>query len=614
MKTSLASMIALATLGVSASAQTLANYQAMVSSQNPSNYFKLDGSLESAVNPSVVLESFAGGYAADVFRIASNCWFFVDQNTAFLRYTSGPLINGGGVSNTTSTAKGSISFLFRALSGPNIGGQRTLYDATTVNVGTTNHNAFTLFFENETSTENPNSLKLRFGDSTTTIMLSNNVIYGSWYYFALTYDEARVPNKAIWYLAPVGGAFSTGMTTNSAESVAGDGTGLLIGQRANLSGAYRSPGSGRVDEFAIWARELSFLEISNQFATLPQPAPPGASYQQVIAAQIPKYHFKLDNSLIESVSNILALSTNGDGGAFTSDALGNANSAYSFSATNDALYVTNDLVNGGGPTQNSSQSGLGTISFQFRMLNGDTNTGQRFIFSAPGAEVNTTDDNQLALFIEGPNSTNYPNSLKLRVGNQTSGSSSSDTNNIVPIAYATNLVPNAWYYFAMTYDESRNSSEVLYYFGQAGGSLRAGLLNPANASVIGDNGPLVIGNMIYGGVIQDNAFRNPGQGAIDEFAIWHEELSAAEIQAQFAAMSPVVLPQLNIALSGGNVLLSWPASTPASFALETTNALDSTTISAASWPSAGIPTVVGSSYFVTNAVSSGNRFYRLHKP
>jgi hypothetical protein len=258
---------------------------------------------------------------------------------------------------------------------------------------------------------------------------------------------------------------------------------------------------------------------------------------------------------------------------------------------------------------------VGTISFQFRMLSDTNYSGERFIFSAPGSEAYSTNDNQLGLFIASSSDSVNPGSLKLRIGNTTKGNSGSmSADNNIPVAYATNLVPNAWYFFAMTYDESRNTPEVNVYLGRAGGSLSVDTMNPANNAVVGDNGWLVLGNKVMTNTIMANAFRNPGQGAIDEFAIWHEELSVGEIQAQFAAMTPATAPTLSINLSGGNVLLSWPSSTPASYVLESTNILDSTTLGGVSWPSAGVATLVGSSYYVTNSVSAGNRFYRLHKP
>jgi len=606
-------------LVASVSAQTLSNYQAVVSSQSPSNYFKLDGSLESAVNGSVVLEinellTANGGFASDVFRNPTNSYFFdAGQNNAWLRNLTDPLINGGGTADTNATNKGSITFLFRALAGTNIGGQRFLFDATTTGgMGTTNHNALSLYFENDTSTNNPNSLKLLFGDSTTIVLPASNVLYGTWYYFALTYDESRKPNKAVWYLGPAGRVLSTGMTTNSDDAVAGEGTGLYIGQRASFGGAFRNPGSGRIDEFAIWARELSSTEISNQFAALPQPAPPGATYQQVIESQIPKYYFKLDNSFTESVGGVLEFTTNGVGGAFTGDFLGNANFAYSFLETNDALYITNDLINGGGPGQNTEATGTGTISFLFRMLSDTNYQGQRFIFSAPGSEATSTSDNQLGLFLENSATTNpHPGSLKLRVGNTTKGSiGSSWPDNNIPVAFATNLVTNAWYYFAMTYDEGRNTTEVQVYFGRAGETLTTSTMNPANNAVVGDNGWLVLGNKIETNTIVDNAFRNPGEGVIDEFAIWHDELTPTEIQAQFAAVvAPVATPTLTIARSGSDVIMSWPVDGSAGFDLES-----SVSLTSPSWTGAGSPFVVGTNNVVTNAISGNTRFYRLHKP
>jgi hypothetical protein len=609
MKTMLRSLaLTVALCVISGSAQTSANYQATVLSQNPTAYFKLDGSLESAINNSVVLESFAGGYVSDAYRNSSNAWAFNDQNTAYLRYFA-PILNGGGVSNTTSTAKGSISFLFRALNGPNIGGQRALFDATTVNVGTTNHNAFHLFFENETSLVSPNSLKMRFGNSTTVLLEASNIIYGAWYYCAVTYDEARTNNKAIWYLGPSGGVLSSGMPTNSLESVAGDGSGIYIGQRADIKGAFRSPGKGRIDEFAIWGRELSATEISNQFTRLPQ-LPSGATYQQVVQSQVPKYYFKLDNSLTEAMGGTLMLSTNGNGGGFASDLLGISDWAFSFSKTNDALYITNDLFNGGGYAliDGATAAGVGSISLQFRMLSG-TNNGQKFIFSAPGGEAVETDDNRLALFIEGPDSTNNPGSLKIMVGQQTQGNTSNTPTNTIPVAYATNLVPNAWYYFAMTYDESRNTPEVYYFFGEAGGPLKIGEVNPANNSVIGDNGWLAIGNQVISNIISgDSAFRVPGKGTVDEFAVWHEELTVVDIKAQFAAMVPP-RPALNIAATGNNIVLSWARANTTGYTLESTPNLASP-----AWTNAGSPTVVGADYYVTNAISPGQTFFRLHKP
>jgi hypothetical protein len=630
-------------LSLGASAQTLSNYQWTVMSQSPMSYFTFDTGLYNqytitnavATNTAFLTVSgqgglpsgWEGGFAPDVYRNQNKSILFSGTRDAVDVYpnTSAGIINGGGARTTTSTNEGSISCLFRTLDSTNNSGRRHVFMAGG-DPGTNSVNALALFFEGPSITNpDPLSLRVRLGNKTETILQPTDILPASWYYFALAYTEATNTLdatgtnaiKGTWYLGRAGGTLATGRLATALDAVAGDANHLVIGNWTNYSQPFRSPGNGRVDEFATWDRQLSFTEISNQFTTLPQLPPPGGTYQQVVTSQMPKYYFKLDSSLIESVGGVLQLSTNGTDGAFTSDVLENIERAYFFAATNDALYITNDLIAGGGPGTNDAASGVGTISFQFRMLSDTNYGGQRFIFSAPGEEDYGTNDNMLALYLEnnGVTTNTYPGSLKLRVGNLTKGSTgSSDPLNNIPVEYATNLVPNAWYYFAMTYDEKRNTPEVYLYFGQAGGTLTTNLANPANASVVGNNGWLCLGNKMESFAIGSNAFRNPGEGAIDEFAIWHDELSPAEIRAQFAAMAPAVAPNLTIVQTGSDVIVSWPTGTPSTFVLESTNVLDATTIGAPSWPSAGSPSVAGTSYVVTNTVSSDNRFYRLHKP
>jgi hypothetical protein len=258
------------------------------------------------------------------------------------------------------------------------------------------------------------------------------------------------------------------------------------------------------------------------------------------------------------------------------------------------LFITNDLINGGGPGADGSANGTGTISLQFRMLSNTNNTGQRYLLAAPASSTNR---NQFGLFLENTNVANgNPNSLKLRVGNTTT-----------TIAPPQDLVPSAWYYFAMNYNESRDSSEVYWYLGRAGGSLTSNIFNVGNDAVVGDNGTLYLGNRDS----LTSGFRDPGIGVIDEFAIWHSELSAAQIQAQFDAVTvaPTPAPTLHIALAGDGVLLSWSTNGTAGFLLESTSGLSSP-----AWTGAGTPTVTGGMYCVTNSLADGERYYRLRKP
>jgi len=590
-------------------AQSLSDYQNTVTGQSPSAYYKLDGTLNDALGgPALTANGTGGGFMPDAYRNATDCYSFLNSDDALIQATD-ILAGGGSVTNAAAAGNGTISFLFRALDSASNTGQRFLFSQGNT---TTNGNALGLFFENVTSTNDPGALKLRVGDGTTSILLSNAIVANSWYYFAASYDETRDSGEVIWYLGPAGGTLSSGTINIANEAVVGDNGTLYIGNQSSLGSSFRSPGRGRIDEFAVWTSELSATQISNQFSKLPAALPTGVSYQALLAAEKPKYYFKLDGSLVDAVGGLLTLSTNGTNGAFTSDVLGHANQAYSFTDNSDALFITNDLINGGGPGMNTSASGVGTISFLFRMLSDTNNTDSRALFAAPLSSAN---QNQLGLFLESATPTNSSggdlgnaHALKLRVGNTTKGNLGAT--DPVPVASPEDLVPNAWYYFAMTYDETRNTPEIYIYFGKVGGSLTNTSFNPANSSVVGDNGTLYLGNRetLTGG------FRNPGSGAIDEFAIWHDELSPAEILAQFnAIIASAPAPVLSIAQSGANVLLSWPSNTAPSYVLEATNVLDATTISGATWPSAGTPTVVGTNYVVTNAVTSDKRFFRLHK-
>ena len=173
-----------------------------------------------------------------------------------------------------------------------------------------------------------------------------------------------------------------------------------------------------------------------------------------------------------------------------------------------------------------------------------------------------TNDNMLACSSRTRVTTNtYPGSLKLRVGNLTKGKYRlQHAENNIPVEYATNLVPNAWYYFAMTYDEKREYARGLRVFwsGRRHPHYQPRSIPPTPPWWVTMAGSSwATRSRLH--AITNNAFRNPGEGAIDEFAIWHDELSPAEIRAQFAAMAPAVSPTLTILQAGSDVILSWPS-------------------------------------------------------
>src|SRR5206468_3946416 len=102
---------------------------AIVSNQTPTAYFQLDNSLTNSLDTNVVLEVFgAGAFTADIFRNIRKSYAFVNQ-TDYLQNTTTNLISGGGTSNTTSTASGSITLLFKTLDPGTNTGQRFLFSA-----------------------------------------------------------------------------------------------------------------------------------------------------------------------------------------------------------------------------------------------------------------------------------------------------------------------------------------------------------------------------------------------------------------------------------------------------------------------------------------------------
>ena len=575
-----------------AHAQTLAAYQAEVLGQNPSAYFRLDGDLVDAIGGTLTLASngFPSLFMPDAFHNTTNACGFL--NSADGLVLDGDIIAGGGTPDAGAAGKGSITLLFRALDGLTTGQKFILYQGNVTPDG----NALSLFFENNTALTDPCTLKLRVGDNTVSILASNDIAFSAWYYFAMTYDESRDVGEVHWYLGRVGAALAAGTVDLRDDAVVGDNGQIIVGNQTNLTSSFRNPGRGRIDEVAFWSGELSDEQITNQFTRLPDPVPVNSIYQQVVTAQNPAYYFKLDDSLVDSVSGTLELSTNGVTGAFTTNVLGEANAAYSFASTNDALFITNDIISGGGPAVNDQASGVGSITLLFRMLEG-TNTGQRFLF---GQGINSP--NRLSAFLENTNINNGdPNSLKLRAGNTTA-----------TIAQPSALITNAWHYLAITFDETRNTSEIHWYFAPVGGALTSGIFDFANNAIVGDNGTFTIGNRTNGN--DTVGFRNPGSGAIDEFATYFDELAPDEIAAQFNSITNVLAasgppPDLTLRLEAPNVVLSWPASNGAGFGLESARTLVSP-----AWTNAGSPALSGSSFVVTNVLSGGNSFYRLHKP
>lgn len=262
-------LIAVVLFAASGRSQSPAEYQARILTQSPRVYFPLDGTLADATGnvADFTVSGSGGGFTNDFFGNAAACRFFVNNNDALVHTTD--LIPGGGPAggDAAATNRGSLSLLFRTLDAPTNTAQRFVFSQGNT---TANANALGLFFENNTSSD-PNALKLRVGNLTTPLLPATNLAPAAWYYFAMTWDEARNAGEVRWFLGRPGGVLSTRVVDLANSAVVGDNGSFYLGNRGTLDGGFRLPGQGRVDELAIWNRELSAEEIQSQFDLLSAP-------------------------------------------------------------------------------------------------------------------------------------------------------------------------------------------------------------------------------------------------------------------------------------------------------------------------------------------------------
>jgi hypothetical protein len=239
-------------------------YEAVIGRQNPSHWFKLNSTLTNAISgqPALTLNAT---WDVDTFATGSNAIQFNGINQ---RLIAGDVISGG-----TGTNQGSLSLLFRTMSGhanTNVSLPRYLFSQRDNDT-----NEFALFFETTNTMTDPGSLKLRIGSQTNTILASNAIVFSTWYYLALTWNDSN--HLATCYLSPIGGALSSSNFNFGATNAVGNSSNVIFGNRQGVPGntsasnhfnAFRTPGNGALDQIALWNRELTASEVNEQFNTL----------------------------------------------------------------------------------------------------------------------------------------------------------------------------------------------------------------------------------------------------------------------------------------------------------------------------------------------------------
>ncbi len=249
---------------------------------------------------------------------------------------------------------------------------------------------------------------------------------------------------------------------------------------------------------------------------------PGDIYEARIQSQNPYAWFKLNGtsptpdaaSLADArggVALVIPTSPMSTTGSFTADLFDKAYGAFVFDDSTNGLETVRDVISGG--TGNDQ----GSVSLLFRSLTGAA-TSKRYLFSQRAAPST----NEFAAYFDAEG-------LRLQIGGRTN-----------VILQSNSIAYGAWYYLAITWDETRpstNGAEVTWYLGRAGGTFTSDSTNIPDTAVVGST------NTVCLGCRRNNdgswpTFRSPGNGALDQIAFWNRELTAGEITAQFNALPP----------------------------------------------------------------------------
>ena len=132
----------------------------------------------------------------------------------------------------------------------------------------------------------------------------------------------------------------------------------------------------------------------------------------------------------------------------------------------------------------------------------------------------------------------------------------------------TNLPPENWVFFAVTYDGLSTANNLTFYFGNADQEATNEVTQTYNKGVIAATGPLAIGNhncapgnpdvVMPGNPTGRTVTSNNGamwRGLIDEIKIYSKVLTLTEIRE--AQTSPSLPPHLLWAAQTNNLVLSW---------------------------------------------------------
>jgi hypothetical protein len=192
----------------------------------------------------------------------------------------------------------------------------------------------------------------------------------------------------------------------------------------------------------------------------------------------------------------------------------------------------------------------------------------------------------------------------------------SQLSSIDTIPLNTNLPPENWIFFAVTYDGTLTANNLNYYFGSATNAAAPDPVSPQTYAkgVITATGPLAIGNHNCSPGDPNTAMPgNPSgrtvgepngtmwRGLMDEIKIYNKVLTLPEIQA--AQVSPALPPHLLWNIQTNNLVFSWEGP----FQLQSRTNLD-----IGSWANVTTsPIVSGTIRSLAQPISGDSKYYRL---
>lgn len=249
------------------------------------------------------------------------------------------------------------------------------------------------------------------------------------------------------------------------------------------------------------------------------------SFQSAITGDNPSFYFSFDNSSLSSSATSTVFTANNNAG-FSSDYFGNANNAAYFPGSADYMTLSSPTIISGQGTSTA----MGSLTMLFYVPSTIPATGYYFSASeTTGGAANGQPANS-ALALQFSTS-----ALTLKVGNKS-------------YSAPTTVSAGNWYYLALAYNLNGTAAGVNginYYLGQVGGMLssafeqKGGTGNLSTTSTLGDSLGFVLGNKQAAISISPAGSSTAGVagGEIDEFATYATELSASQIDAQYAVLS-----------------------------------------------------------------------------